>query len=106
MDIPIQLPTNLYGWLAIVAVIISSILFIKHNDIKAIRENASDLRSILEDKDKEINLMKIQLQELIGKVEVLEKRNRTLEDLVVTALKQYFFENPKVAGTLQDKVMK
>lgn len=106
MDIPIQLPNSIYGWLAIVAVIISSILFIKRNDIKAIRENASDLRSILEDKDKEINLMKIQLQELIGKVEVLEKRNRTLEDLVVTALKQYFFENPKVAGTLQDKVMK
>lgn len=106
MDIPIQLPNSIYGWLAIIAVIISSILFIKRNDIKAIRENASDLRSILEDKDKEINLMKIQLQELIGKVEVLEKRNRTLEDLVVTALKQYFFENPKVAGTLQDKVMK
>lgn len=106
MDIPIQLPSNLYGWLALIAIIISSVLFIGRNDIKAIRENASDLRSILEDKDKEINLMKVQLQELMVKVEVLEKRNRTLEDLVVTALKQYFFENPKVAGTLHDKVLK
>lgn len=104
MDIPIQLPNSIYGWFAIGAFIISAILFIRRSDIKAIKENADELRKILLDKEKEMIGMHNEIELLKGKVDFLEKTNKTLEDLVVVALKQYFLENPNLAKQFKDIV--
>lgn len=106
MDISFQLPTTIYGWIAIIAAIIAGFVLIRRNDIKAITENADQLRKILEDKVKQINDMQTQINHLQVEIDGLKKTNKTLEDLVLTALKQYFFENPKIATSLQEKILK
>lgn len=69
-----------------------------------LRNANKDLRDTLEDNNGRIMILENEVKTLNVKVESLEKRNKTLEDLVITALKQYFFENPKVASQLKDIV--
>lgn len=118
MDIPIQLPTNLYGWIAIISAVIAAGVWIRQQKIKSIIQANDELRKRLDDKDdeivdlnKKINNQQVKMdtqQETIkgmqDEIKGLQRANKTLEDLVVTALKQFFFENPKVASSLEDMV--
>lgn len=106
MNIPISFPTDIYGWIAVVAIVIAGIFFVRGRDIKRIRENAEDLRAIVDDKTKEIDSLRAEMKIMQVRIDELEKRNRTLEDLVIVSLKQYFFENPDVAIGVKEKVMK
>lgn len=105
-----QIPTTFIGWITTVLIAMGSVSYIfsqvRQRDMQVLRESNQDLRSSIEDKGREINMMHAQITTLNEKVALLEKANRTLEDLVVTALKQYFFENPTVAGQLKKSVVK
>ncbi len=73
--------------------------------MKILRDANQDLRERLDDKGKEIKELQDNFKILEAKVDVLEKRNRTLEDLMVTALKQYFYEHPDIAKTMQKAII-
>lgn len=92
---------TLPGFLISIAVVAVGITYIfsqiRSNDMKILRDSNEDLRKSLADNDAKTLKLETQVKELTSKVDILEKRNRTLEDLVVTALKQFFFENPKMA---------
>lgn len=101
-------PTTLIGWIMTILFTVGAVLYfgskVRRNDMEVLRNANSDLRSTLDDNSKEIITMRTQIDLLILKVADLEKRNKTLEDLVVVALKQYFFENPTLAKDIQKKV--
>lgn len=96
------------GIIISLSIIVVAIAFIfskiRENDMTILRNANKDLRDTLEDNNGRIMILENEVKTLNVKVESLEKRNKTLEDLVITALKQYFFENPKVASQLKDIV--
>lgn len=102
------LPTTIIGWISTIIVVVGAVLYlisrVRRNDMKVLREANDDLRKRDEDRTKEMQEMHIEIATLIAKVDVLEKRNKTLEDLVVVALKQYFFENPSMAGQIEKAI--
>lgn len=104
-----DIPSTPMGWIAVIALIISAGLYIRRTDIKSIKERLGEsekandeLRKRLDDKDEENRGMRIELETVKTKMDVLDKQHRTIQDLVVTALKQYFFENPTVANNMHD----
>ena len=102
------IPTTLIGWIMTILFTGGSVLYfgsrVRRNDMQVLREANKDLRGTLEDNSNELLKMRGQIDLLMSKVADLEKRNKTLEDLVVVALKQYFFENPTLAKDIQKKV--
>lgn len=103
-----SLPTTLVGWIAAILATSSSILFIfskiRKNDMDILRQSNVDLRAAIDDNQRALEKMHDNIIILNGKVADLEKKNKTLEDLVVVALKQYFFENPTLAKDIQKKI--
>ena len=101
-----NLPNNPISWVVAIGAVIIAIIYtfsqVRKSDMDVLRNANNDLRNTLTDNEKRISSLETEIKSLMVKVEVLEKRNKTLEDLVITALKQYFFENPKVAGNLKD----
>lgn len=104
------LPTTLFGWIATILTTAASVTFIfskiRSNDLQILRDSNADLRLAHSDNVKLLESMKQEIEILKNKVKVLEHANKTLEDLVVVALKQFFFENPKVADDLKKEVIK
>lgn len=100
---------SIQAFVGLVVIVITAILYlfsrIRQNDMKILRESNKDLREAIDDKGSKITGLEHAVNTLEYKVGDLEKRNRTLEDLVVTALKQYFFENPTVANKLEKKII-
>ena len=78
---------------------------VRKNDMDSLREFNKDLIARDEERGKQIAEMGLNIKSLQDKVLNLEKHNKTLEDLVTTALKQYFFENPVVAQNMQKKIL-
>lgn len=68
-------------------------------------KDMATLRATNKDQGDRIDLLEKAVSRLEGQVDSLEKKNKTLEDLVTIALKQYFFEHPDIAKTMQDKVL-
>lgn len=79
---------------------------LRKSDMELLRANNDDLRKSLDDNTKKVTFMQTEIKTLNDKVNALEKQNKTLEDLVVVALKQYFFENPTVAEGVGKSVAK
>lgn len=89
------------SWLGpiVVGVVTAAYIFsrVRRNDMDNLRKANTDLRDSLGDSDKKILSLEDAVHTLEIKVETLEKENRRFEDLIIVALKQYFFENPKMA---------
>lgn len=104
----LQIPTNLTGFFIMVFVCLAAGVYIfsnvRKNDMSVLRDANKDLRATLTDNNTRIITLESETKLLITKVTTLEQHNKTLEDLVVTALKQYFFENPKVASNIKDVI--
>jgi len=102
------LPSTLVGWIATVLATVASVAFIfskvRERDMSMLRQSNDDLRAAHDDNTRVINEMNVKITTLERKVVDLEKHNQTLEDLVVTALKQFFSENPKLAKEIKDKI--
>lgn len=98
-----SIPTTPLGWIMLITVIIVAILYltsrIRANDMQVLRDNNKD-------QGDRITLLEAAVTRLEGQIIDLQHQNKTLNDLVVVALKQYFFENPTVAGEMQKKIMK
>lgn len=70
---------------------------VRQQDMALLRGTNEDLRKSIDDKGKEIRDMKVQMQAMSDRLVGLENSNSTLEQLVKTALKEYFSNNPKTA---------
>lgn len=98
-----SVPQTPIGWITILLIVIGSlsVFFSKkrQEDMLTLRNFNADLLSKIEYMQKDLDTLK-------GQVDTLEKQNKTLEDLVIISLKQYFFENPMVAKDLKEKILK
>lgn len=98
-----QLPTTPIGWIAFIFVIAGAVIYffsrIRKSDMELLRQTN-------EDQGKRIDFLEEEVKRLNVKVGDLEHANKTLEDLVVVALKQFFFENPEMAKNLKNKILK
>lgn len=105
-----QIPTTITGWVLTIVIAITGVTYlfsrIRQTDMTLLRNTNTDFQIALDMKGKEMDKMHQQITILNDKVSVLERQNKTLEDLVVTALKQFFFENPTVASDLKKRVLK
>lgn len=118
MEIPLQLPTTIYGWIAIAATIVAAAVWIRQQKIKSIIEANDELRKRLDDKDNEIvdlnkkiddqnKTIDDQNKTIAGmqeEIKAVQRSSKTMQDLVVSALKQFFLEHPEVAKSMEDMV--
>lgn len=104
MEIPLMLPTNLYGWISIFTAIIVGVLFIRRNDIKNIKENADELRKEVADKQRLIADLQIQLNSLreeLAKLRgILEEKDKRIDALSKVQITQHL--NPEVVSYMAD----
>ena len=105
-------PTNTFTidlfWV-LVAVLAGVILIfnrVRSQDIKILRESNQDLRDAIEDKGNQIDKLKDEVVKLQAEVGSLSDSATHFEDLIVTALNQYFQSNPGVVVDLQMKLNK
>ena len=102
-------PTTLIGWIGTLLVIVGGFSFYwrqrRNEDLKILRDTNKDqgdritlLEKSVKDQTNSIDILKSQ-------VVALETKNKTLEDLVAIALKQYFFEHPDIADKMKDKIL-
>ena len=97
-----SLPSTPIGWFAFILVGalggISFLSRVRANDLKILRQTNQD-------QGERIKLLEAAVSRLEEHVRNLEGQNKTLDDLVVTALKYYFMENPNIASELKAKVI-
>lgn len=105
-----SIPTTPQGWFItfILLIIACFYLFsrVRRQDMELLRKANTDLRLSINDGEKKIEVMQSEVKILTEKVIGLEKENRTISDLVVTALKQYFFENPTIASDMKKSIIR
>ena len=105
-----NLPNSPIGWIALFFTgVASALLFIntvRRNDLTILRESNKDLRDSLSDNEKKLNELEKRVEQLTAEVKILEGKNKTLQELVATALKEYFIGNPEVAIKLNQKLNK
>lgn len=104
MEIPLQLPSTIYGWFAIFAFIISTLLFLRRNDINSIKEANDELRKRLNDKDDVIKDLQIQINTLSGRIAkltgILEEKDKRIDALSKVQIVQQ--SNPDVLQYMSD----
>lgn len=97
-----SLPNSLLGWFSFVLVgflgVVSFLSRVRANDLKILRQTNIDQGA-------RIKLLEDAVARLQEHVKTLEQQNKTLDDLVVIALKHYFLENPEVASSLKTKII-
>lgn len=97
-----SLPNTPIGWFALILVGalggISFLSRVRANDLKILRQTNQDQGA-------RIKLLEDAVARLQDHVKILEQQNKTLDDLVVIALKHYFLENPEVASNLKTKII-
>lgn len=97
-----SIPTTPIGWIALAVVSTLAVVYLlsktRESDMKI-------LRNTNKDQGDRITLLEAAVKRLENQVIDLQHQNKTLNDLVVVALKQYFFENPKLAESIKDKVI-
>ncbi len=105
-----QAPNTPLGFLALFASIILLCLYafnkIRENDLKVLREANNDLRSSIEDKGKKIEDLTAKVHELETELIAVKTHSKSLEDLVILALKDYFTQNPQAAISISGRLKK
>jgi cell division protein FtsB len=71
---------------------------VRKQDMEVLRTTNDDLRKNIDDKGREIRDMKVEMQNLRDRVDILEKSNKTLEDIFRAALAEYFQKHPEIAS--------
>lgn len=103
MDIFAQISKGLPSWIPVSIIAISGLIYlvskVRANDMKILRETNRD-------QGDRISLLEKSVKRLEDQIIDLQHKNQTLNDLVVVALKQYFFENPKVADSMKQVLLK
>lgn len=103
-----NLPNTPLGWIALFFTgVVSALVFIntvRRNDLTTLRDSNKDLRDALADNEKKLNTLEERVNLLRAELKVLEGKNKTLQELVATALKEYFVDNPKIAIELNQKL--
>lgn len=97
-----QIPTTFVGWLSTIIFMLGTIFIFwgrKHSG------DLETLRATNKDQGDRIEVLEKAVERLESEVKELKQQNKTLEDVVVVALKQFFFENPSLAKDLQEKVL-
>lgn len=98
MELISQIPQTPIGWISLIVLVIIAIFYavskIRANDMKILRDTNKD-------QGDRITLLEAAVLRLETQVIDLQHQNKTLNDLVVVALKQYFFENPTVAAQMK-----
>jgi hypothetical protein len=92
------IPHSIPGAVVGAATIFTAFAFIRRNDLKLLRETNDDLRQAHGDNQEKIALMAEQIKVLQIELAVLKKSNKTLGDLVQSALVEYFKKNPKAVS--------
>lgn len=96
-----QIPTTPLGWITLLIVTVCASVYlaskIRANDMKILRDTNKDQYD-------RIVLLESKVKQLESSVVSLQNKNKTLEDLVVVALKEYYFEHPTVAVEVKDAV--
>ena len=96
-------PQTIAGWVVMLLAGLASVSYlwsrVRANDLNI-------LRATNQDQGDRIRLLESAVVRLETQVHDLIKQNKTLEDLVAMALKQYFFEHPDIAKGLQEKILK
>jgi hypothetical protein len=96
-----QIPTTPIGWLTLFLVSISASVYLGSR----IRKNDMEiLRSTNKDQYDRIILLETSVERLSKCVIELQSKNKTLEDLVVVALKEYYFEHPTIAVDIKGAI--
>lgn len=100
----IGLPSTIYGWMAVGAFIVSSVLYLRQNDIKALRSANTDLRDEIEDKQRQLTDLQDQidkLKNLVDKLQTMlgekEKRIDALENVKIVQM-----PSPDVSAYMSD----
>lgn len=103
-----SIPNSLAGFLVTVFITVASFITIfskiRKDDMSTLREANKDLRDSISDGEKRMKLLESEVSRLIEKVDFLDKRNKTLEQLVISALEQYFTDNPAIANRIQNVI--
>ena len=103
-----SLPSTPLGFILTILVTVVSFMTlfskIRKDDMNTLREANKDLRDSISDGEKRMKLLEAEVSQLIEKVDFLDKRNKTLEQLVVVALEKYFTDNPSIASRIQDTI--
>lgn len=103
-------PTTIIGWISTIILVIAAIIYtfskIRANDLKILRDTNKDQGDRIKVLEDNATTQNQAIELLQAQVKLLETRNKTLEDLVTIALKQYFFEHPDISSSMQDKIMK
>jgi predicted nuclease with TOPRIM domain len=107
-DFLVHLPSTPIGWLSLFfAGVVASLLLmnrVRSNDLTVLRTSNQDLRDALEDNIKKTTEMEVRIEELDKRIKELQGQNKTLQDIVTSALKQYFIENPGEARKLNKQL--
>lgn len=97
-----QIPTTPLGWFALFIIAVSASVYLasktRANDMKILRDTNKDQYD-------RILLLEAKVKTLESHVQELQHRNKTLEDLTIVALKEYFFEHPTVAVDMKEKLV-
>lgn len=88
--------------------IILAVLFlfskVRASDMKVLRDANKDYSDRIDQLEEQGRIRDVEIQQLRQEVAVLKSHNKTLEDVVIVALKQYFFENPKIAEKIGEVI--
>lgn len=105
-----QIPNSFASWIGALVIVAGGITYffktVRAKDLEELRKFNKDLLDRTDFLQGKVENLEKNNKELNSKVEALQEHNRTLADLVVTALKQYFFENPDVAKNMQALIKK
>ncbi len=104
MNIPFSLPTEIYGWLLLIAFIGAAYFIVRGTDIKSLRSANEDLRAEIGDKQRQLdellaqlNGFKEQLAKLTG---ILEEKDKRIDALSKVSIIQQ--SNPEVVAYMND----
>ena len=104
----LNIPSSPIGWVGLFLTgAVSTLLFlnrVRAYDLKILREGNQDLRTAHEDNVSKITVLEKTVADFCKKVEKLETKNKTFEDLIITSLKEYFVDNPNIAKTLKKQL--
>ena len=86
----LALPTNLYGWIGLIVVVLGAYFFVRRSDVNGLRSANDDLRKRIDDKDQQLRDLQTEITALAAKVDKMQailtekdKRINALENVQI-----------------------
>ena len=106
----LSLPNSLLGWVATGFLVLGGLILFfnktRREDSEVLRTSNDDLRKRMDDQDKTMDSLKVEVAKLTRRVEELMTENKSFEDLIVLALDHYFQSNPAIAIEMKGRLKK